>query len=115
MGLLDGLMGALGGGGSNDAISGIAGQLGIDPATAQNVAGSLMSNIQNGQSPQDAIQAAAQEHGVDPDHVSQIGDALGDQAGVGGLGGLASSLMGGGAGGGLGGMLGGLMGGSNNE
>ncbi|MDE2042408.1 MAG: hypothetical protein KGJ05_05005, partial [Alphaproteobacteria bacterium] len=62
MGLLDGILGSvLGGGGANDAISGIAGQLGIDPSVAQNVAGSLMSNMQNGQSPQDAVAAAAQE------------------------------------------------------
>jgi len=100
MGLLDGLMGALGGGDGpgGQALAGIAGQLGIDPATAQNLVGTLAGNLQGGQSLQDAIGAAAEEHGIDPAVVGQLHDAVS-----------------GGEGGGLGGLLGGLFGGSGSS
>ena len=110
MGLLDGLLGQIAG----PAAEMVANKFGLDPAMAQNLVGSLMTNMQNGQSPQDAIAAVAQEHGIDAGVVSQIGDSLGEHAGAeGGLGGLAASLLGGAGGGegGIAGMLGGLLGG----
>ena len=117
MGLLDGVLGILKSSGMEDqAIAMIAAKVGLDPAMAQNIAGSLLNNIQNGQSPEAAAQAAADEHGVDPATVSQLGDALaghaGAEGGLGGLAGMAGSLLGaaGGAGG-MAGMLGGLLGG----
>ena len=115
MGLLDGVMGMLASSGlESQAVSMLAEKVGMDPAIAQNVAGSLMSNMQNGQSPEDAAASAAEEHGVDPDTVSQFGDAMANHAGAeGGLGGLAGSLLSGAGGaGGVASMLGGFLGGN---
>ena len=135
MGLLDGILGAVSGGAGGGmtqmiegaAVSAIAAKLGMDPTMAQGIASSLMSNMAAGHAPDAAVAAAADEHGVDADHVGQIGDALAGHAGAeGGLGGLVNQLGGpqallgmlggaaGGAGGaaGLAGMLGGLMGGN---
>jgi len=97
MGMLDGVLGQLGGG--NLAIDSIAKQFGIPPEMAEKAVAALG---QSHAEPGDTIEAAAGKTGLDSAMLGQIASHLG---GEGGLGQLSELLKGSGALGGLAGML----------
>lgn len=109
MGLLDGLLGSLGGGSVTQMIEqqvagAVAAKMGIDPSMAQSAIGALM---QQHDEPNDTVTAAAQQTGMSTDVMSQVLGHLGGEGALGQLVGAAQQQAGEG---GLGGMLGGLMG-----
>ncbi|MEP7221206.1 MAG: hypothetical protein ABI673_00920 [Novosphingobium sp.] len=84
MGLLDGILGQLGGG---NAVASIATQFGIDPAMAEKAIAALgVSHAEAG----DTIEGAAAKTGLDTGTLAGIADQLG---GAGGLGQLSSMLQ----------------------
>ena len=115
MSLLDTLLGQAG----NLDIAGIAQQVGIDPAVAQQAVGALAAAHNQ---PGDTVDTAAQQTGIDPGTLNSVVGALGGHEGLGNIvqmaeqnpqlvQGLLSAVTGGGAAsGGLGGLLGGLAG-----
>lgn len=127
MGLLDGILGQLGGGGAggmeNMAIDAIAQKFGIPPALAETAVAALAH--QHSQ-PGDTVASAAEQTGIDPSTMGQIADHLGGEGGLGQIAGalqnnpdLLNSITGmlGGQGGGLGGLAGiagSLLGGNKN-
>ena len=113
MGLLDGILGQLGGGAGNMAIDAIAQKVGIDPAMAEAAVSALVNNHAQ---PGNTIDNAAAQSGVSSDVLGQIVSQIG---GTGGLGALVGAVTGAGgavqdpdqpdaqapSGGGLGGIL----------
>lgn len=130
MGLLDGILGSLGGGAGgglqNMAIDAIAQKFGIPPAMAEMAVAALAHQQTQ---PGDTVADAAQQTGIDTSTMGQIADHLGGEGGLAQIAGalqnnpdLLNSITGmlggqGGAGGGLGGLAGlagSLLGGNKN-
>ena len=91
MGILDGILGSLGGGGMTQMIeeqvaSAVAAKMGIDPAMAQTAIGAL---TQAHPQPGDTVDTAAAQTGISPDILSQI---MGHLGGEGALGQLAGAV-----------------------
>ena len=94
MGLLDGILGQLGG---NVDIGGIAGKLGIDPSLAEKAVAALG---QAHPEPGDTVEAASAKTGLDSGTLNQIVEQLGGEGGLGKLSGMlkdnpqAASILG---------------------
>lgn len=133
MGLLDGILGQLGGGGvggtgnamQNMAIDAIAAKFGIPPALAETAVAALTKAHPE---PGDTVATAAEQTGIDPSTMGQIADHLGGEGGLGQLSQIVQNnpellnaltgMLGGGQGsggglGGLAGIAGSLLGGKN--
>ncbi len=130
MGLLDGILGSLGGGGAggglqNMAIDAIAQKFGIPPAMAEMAVAALAHQQTQ---PGDTVADAAQQTGIDASTMGQIADHLGGEGGLAQIAGalqnnpdlinsITGMLGGQGGGGGLGGLAGiagSLLGGNKN-
>lgn len=83
MGLLDGILGQLGGGAGggmeNMAIDAIAAKFGIPPALAESAVAALAKAQPE---PGDTVTTAAQQTGIDPSVMGQIADHLGGEGGL---------------------------------
>lgn len=127
MGLLDGILGQLGGGnaggGMQDmAIDAIAAKFGIPPALAESAVAALTKAHPE---PGDTVATAAEQTGIDSSTMGQIADHLGGEGGLGQLSQMVQNnpdllnsitgMLGGGQGGGglggLAGLAGSLLGG----
>jgi hypothetical protein len=85
MGLLDGILGQLGG---NAAIADIAAKVGIDPAMAEKAIAALgVSHAEPG----DTIEGAAAKTGLDTGTLGSIAEQLGGEGALGQLSGLLQS------------------------
>ena len=82
MGLLDGILGQIGG---NLDIGSIAQKVGIDPAMAEKAVAALG---QSAGEPGDTISAAAAKTGMDSGTLGQIAEQLGGEGGLGRIGAL---------------------------
>lgn len=130
MGLLDGILGQLGAGGTgnameNMAIDTIAAKFGIPPALAETAVAALTKAHAE---PGDTVATAAQQTGIDASTMGQISDHLGGESGLGQLSQMIQNnpdllnsitgMLGGGQGGGglgsLAGIAGSLLGGNKN-
>jgi len=93
MGLLDGILGQIMGGGQNaienTVLTGLAEKVGLSPEMAQTAIAAL---AQFHPQPGDTVQAAADHTGLSPDVLQQIVGHLGGESG---LASIASSLLGG--------------------
>ncbi len=88
MGLLDGILGQVmgGGGGDNAIISDIAHKVGLSPDVAENAIGALANAHPQ---PGDTVQTASNDTGLSPDVLQQI---VGHLGGEGGLASIASGF-----------------------
>lgn len=87
MGLLDGILGqVVGGGGDSGVIADIAQKVGLTPADAESAIGALAGAHPQ---PGDTVETASNATGLSPDLLQQI---MGHLGGEGGLAGIASGL-----------------------